>query len=200
MCSRYCCNDCLCFILPSLPQSCLAFTLIQRKIAIFACCLGTITVIRSQKRSYRRKKGRKSDRECWQKMKIPEKWVSCEITAVIWNIYHIYNRISVLCDGRARLKVIFLSRKHQEVDWTPPWSYRKGTSACHSYTPIAGRGHVIVLLMWARCKQLWWGIWTVQYFMSPGRFMRWRSVEWDDTNWRSRVQITATQTLTTLDS
>lgn len=73
LCSWYCCNDCSCFILPYLLQSCLAFTLIQRKIAIFDCCLGTITVIRSQKRNYRRKKGRKRDRECWQKMKIPEK-------------------------------------------------------------------------------------------------------------------------------
>lgn len=83
-------------------QSCLVFTLTQRKTDIFACCLGTITVIRWPKRNCKRRKGRKRDRKCWQRMKSPEKWVSCENLNIYLCLYQ-----NVCSYGRDILNVNF---------------------------------------------------------------------------------------------
>lgn len=88
-------------------QSYPVFTLTQRKNDIFACCLDTITVIRWPKRNCKRRKGRKRDRKCWQRMKIPQKWVWCEIVAVIKVYITHITRVSVCSYGRATLIVAF---------------------------------------------------------------------------------------------
>lgn len=56
-------------------QSCLVSTLTRRKIVTSACCPDTTTATRWPESRYRRKKGRKRETRCWQRMKNPEKWV-----------------------------------------------------------------------------------------------------------------------------